>query len=254
MSTSCCSESRCGPSSNLGMGGAARRIWSSVIWKTVVWSKPPPALLRAAKNALSRFGPTVPAVAASWSVWQLPQFLTKSCFPRFVSALFKSTVRPAQPASRKAAARSARQRKRPGNDLRRLRSLAQALESLVARLVHVEDLVQTGDLEDLRDVAVAADEREPPPVRPQALHAADEHAEGRRVDEGRVGEIDYDLLHALADRIEKLLLELRRGVEIHLARECDHACRIVDPLGLDVEVHVSPCPLAARTLAALLGR
>src|SRR6266487_1023479 len=36
---------------------------------------------REAENALSRFGPIVPAVPASASVWQPPQDLTKSCLP-----------------------------------------------------------------------------------------------------------------------------------------------------------------------------
>src|SRR5215510_3673312 len=86
-------------------------------------------------------------------------------------------------------------------------------ERLVASWVNGEDAVEARDLEDLRDVPVAADERELTVVRPQALHAADEDAERRRVDEGRVAEVDDDLLPALADHLQQLLLELRSGVE-----------------------------------------
>ena len=75
-----------------------------------------------------------------------------------------------------------------------------------------EDAVESGDLEDLGDVAVAAHERELAIVRPQALHPADEHTERGRVDEGRVGEVDDDITAALVDDLEQLLLELRRGV------------------------------------------
>src|SRR2546423_13821885 len=45
-----------------------------------------------------------------------------------------------------------------------------------------EETVEAGDLEDLRDAAVGADEREPPLVHAQALDPADKDAERRRVD------------------------------------------------------------------------
>src|SRR3954453_4709292 len=73
-----------------------------------------------------------------------------------------------------------------------------------------EDAVESCDLEDLRDVAVAADERELPLVRAQPLDPADEHAERGRVDERRIREVDDHVLRALADHVEELLLELRR--------------------------------------------
>jgi hypothetical protein len=112
--------------------------------------------------------------------------------------------------------------------------------------VNREDLVQAGDLEDLGDVAVVADERELSAARPQTLEAAHEHAEGRGVDEGGVAEVDDDLLGPLADDLEQLLLELGRGVEVDLAREGDHERLASDPLRLDVEVHVSPCRSICR--------
>jgi hypothetical protein len=92
----------------------------------------------------------------------------------------------------------------------------------------------------LRDVAVAADERQLPVIRPKALDAPDEHAERRRVDEGRVREVDDDVLPALRDHVEQLLLELGRRVEVDLARQRDDVRVVAQLLRLDVEVHPLP--------------
>ena len=101
-------------------------------------------------------------------------------------------------------------------------------ECLVAGRIDREDAVEPGDLEDLRDVPVAADEREPAFLGAEPLDAADEHAERCRVDERRVGEVDDDLLAALRDHVEELLLELGRRVEVDLARQRDHVGGVVD--------------------------
>src|SRR5436309_1441794 len=73
---------------------------------------------------------------------------------------------------------------------------------LLAAAVDREHPVETGDLEDLGDVPVAADEGQLAVVRAQALHAADEHAERCGIDEGRIGEVHDDVLAALADYLE----------------------------------------------------
>src|SRR5688572_4797130 len=103
-----------------------------------------------------------------------------------------------------------------------------------------EDPVESGNLEDLRDVLVRAHERQRAPRRTQALHASHQDAERRRVDEGGLGEVDDDLLLAALDQLDHALLELRRGVEIDLAPELDHVGGVVDRLVFDVEVHASP--------------
>src|SRR5919202_211791 len=113
---------------------------------------------------------------------------------------------------------------------RRLARVPDPRDRLVARRVDAEHAVEPGDLEDLRDVAVAADERQLTIVRPEALDAADEDAERRRVDERRVGEVDNHVLAALRDHVEQLLLELRRRVQVDLARERDHVRASVDLL------------------------
>src|SRR5919199_4059209 len=120
---------------------------------------------------------------------------------------------------------------------RRLARVPDPRDRLVARRVDAEHAVEPGDLEDLRDVAVAADERQLTIVRPEALDAADEDAERRRVDERRVGEVDDHVLAALRDHVEQLLLELRRRVQVDLARKRNHVRASVDLLRLDVEVH-----------------
>src|SRR6266545_1051205 len=113
-------------------------------------------------------------------------------------------------------------------------------DGLVAGRVDREHAVEPGDLEDLRDVPIAADERKLPLVRAQALDPTYKHAEGGRVDEGRVAEVDDHLLPALADHFEELLLELGRGVQVDLACQRDHVSVVSQLLRLDVEVHRPP--------------
>src|SRR5262245_22786276 len=79
-------------------------------------------------------------------------------------------------------------------------------------------------------------------VRAEPLDAPDEHAERRRVDKGRVGEVDHDLLAALSDHVEQLLLELGRAVEVDLAAGRDYERVGTELLGLDVEVHARIIP------------
>src|SRR5205814_363231 len=47
-------------------------------------------------------------------------------------------------------------------------------------------------------------------------------------------------LAALSDHVEELLLELRRRVEVDLARQRDHVRVVAQLLRLDVEIHISP--------------
>src|SRR4051812_48700241 len=117
-----------------------------------------------------------------------------------------------------------------------------------------EDAVEAGDLEDLRDVAVAADERKLTLVRAEALYATDEHAERGRVDEGRVAEVDDDVATTLVDHLEQLLLELGRGVEVDLTRQGDHVLVVAQLLGLDVEIHVRGSPVRRQDVSVLPGR
>jgi hypothetical protein len=75
---------------------------------------------------------------------------------------------------------------------------------------------------------------------PSFVRSRFEHAERGRVDERRVAEVDDHLLATLADHLEELLLELRGGVQINLARERDHVGIVSQLLGPDVEVHRPP--------------
>src|SRR3954451_5949467 len=103
-----------------------------------------------------------------------------------------------------------------------------------------EDAVEAGDLEDLADVLVGADDRERSACGTEPLHPSHEHAQGRRVDERRVRQIDDDLLLPLLDDLNHALLELGRRVEVDFASELDHVRVGVDLLILDLEVHVAP--------------
>src|ERR1044071_5525075 len=80
--------------------------------------------------------------------------------------------------------------------------------SLVCNDRNITKIFEITGLEDLGDVPVVADKRELTVVRAQALHAADEDAERRRVDERRAAEVDDDFQAALRDDLEQLLLEL----------------------------------------------
>src|SRR4051794_3021616 len=200
-----------------GIGGDASSIWSRTMARIVDSAKP---WARGTAKEASRFGPTFPSVPASASTWHEPQDclslpgpLMKSCLPALLSAAAGESPPVPQPAAasavrqtRPAAAKRMRSGGRParGPELR---------DGLLARGVDREHAVESRDLEDLRDVAVAADERELAVVRAEPLDAADEHAERRRVDERRPREVDDHLARPLPDHLEQLLLELGRGVE-----------------------------------------
>src|SRR5215207_8608266 len=149
-----------------------------------------PCSTRTEWNASSRFGPITPFVPASASVWHEPQFATNICLPAV--ALPGSSTRPSepQPASASSAADATSAMANRCRNLRRRLPGADRCGRLVACPVDREHAVEPGDLEDLRDVPVGADERELPFVRAEPLHTADQHAERRRVDEGRVREVD----------------------------------------------------------------
>src|SRR5947199_4535797 len=198
-------------------------IWSWTMSRIADSLKPS---ARACANAASGFGPIVAVDPAAASVWQpahcpAPE---KSWRPWFTSAEAPVTDPPVPHAASMrttatppAAAESFRSKLR-GRPVGRLH----VGDGLVARGVDREHAVEPGDLEDLGDVPVAANERQLPVVGAQPLDPSDEDAEGGRIDERRVAEVDDHLLSPLADHLEELLLELRRGVEIHLAREGDH--------------------------------
>ena len=215
----------------------------------IVCSEKPCALSE--ENASSRFGPSVPVrLRVRERVARRARALARR---REEQLLAVRDVALADASDRAAAGRG----ERDEEDGRYCEDAAQGYElvlgdavevrdRLVARRVDREDAVEAGDLEDLRDVPVAADERQLAVVRAQALDPADEDAERRRVDERRRREVDDHVLAALADHLEQLLLELGGRVEVDLAREGDHVGVVGDLLGLDVEVHrVPPVRLAA---------
>src|ERR671931_66298 len=86
---------------------------------------------------------------------------------------------------------SARESRRPGPRPRARRPLPRPdsscraagalrgslLERLVPRAVDREDALEARDLEDLDQIRIGPDDREPTVVHAQALHAANQHAE-----------------------------------------------------------------------------
>jgi hypothetical protein len=84
-----------------------------------------------------------------------------------------------------------------------------------------EDLHESGDVEDLLDLRVAADEIHGAAVFAHALEATDQHAETRRIDVADVFEIDDQAVVFLVDQFRDRLFDLGRRVDVDLAVEID---------------------------------
>src|SRR6478736_1840240 len=129
----------------------------------IVWTVPAERKIfdLSAANASSRFGPIVPVVPASASVWHEPHFAWKSFLPATGSPEVTRPTAP-QPALTAATrpASPTRAALRRGREL-----LVDGSDRFLTAGVDREDAVEPGDLEDLRDVPVAADEGQPPVVR-----------------------------------------------------------------------------------------
>ena len=153
--------------------------------RTAIVASPSPSA-RDWRNASSRFGPIVPCRArVGERVAATPHFADEELLAgrRVAGARLGEARRCRSPSRRAPRARPRRQRRARAASLY---GCGAGADGRLARRVDREDAVEPGDLEDLRDVAVAADERELAVVRAQPLDAADEHAERRRVDERRV--------------------------------------------------------------------
>src|SRR6266545_4743704 len=129
---------------------------------------------REGPKAASRSGPTFPVVPASASVWHEPHLLTKSSFPP-PTLEFRSTPPVPHPAVTRTAPRIAAAAAAEAG-LGRGFFRVKPLEGLGAGRVDREHAVEAGDLEDLRNVAIAADDREPAALLAQPLDPADQHA------------------------------------------------------------------------------
>src|SRR3954451_9385688 len=123
-----------------------------------------------------------------------------------------------------------RQVARPISGSDRLTGGVKCGDRLVARRHDREDLVQAGDLERLGDVRVGVDDRQRAVAGPDALDRADQHAEGGRVEERRLGEVDDDPVLADIDGAEQRRLEIRGGEEIDLAPDGDDVALVVEAL------------------------
>ena len=81
-----------------------------------------------------------------------------------------------------------------------------------------EDPVQPGDLEDLGDVLVGADEGERAAGGAEALDAPDEDAEGGGVDEGGVGEVDLYTAPEFKERMVELIESGKKQIVVDLSK------------------------------------
>jgi len=122
-------------------------------------------------------------------------------------------------------------------------------QSSGAALDDREDLVEAGDLERLLDVRVGVDDRELAVAGAQPLDGADQHAERRRVEEGRLAEVDDDARGAVLDRLGERLLQLRRGEQVDLAAHRDDVAAPVQGLLGQAELSRHPDPFCQSSLA-----
>jgi hypothetical protein len=113
-------------------------------------------------------------------------------------------------------------------------------DGLVARGEHGEHGVEARDLEDATDLFVGAADGQLAGRFLQALAATDQHAQGRRVDEAHVGQVDDDALGALVDGLQQDFAEARRGVQVDFADEDDHSHVVRRP----VECHRELLPVS----------
>jgi hypothetical protein len=86
------------------------------------------------------------------------------------------------------------------------------------------------DLERLGDVRVGVDDHELAVARAQALDGADEHAEGGRVEEGGLREVDDDADAPVLDGVGERLLQLGRGEQVDLAADGDDVTAFAERL------------------------
>ncbi len=114
-----------------------------------------------------------------------------------------------------------------------------AASARVEGRVDLEDLVETGDGEDLEHAVVRSDEPHRAAARARELEPPDEDTEARRVEEGHVRQVDDELRAAALDLLVELLAHERRGVDVDLTAEVHHGPVAVVGSG-DREIHLCP--------------
>src|SRR5205085_11412261 len=110
-------------------------------------------------------------------------------------------------------------------------------DGVVDGLVNGEDLRQPGDLEHLEDAALCAHEEEVAIVAAQPLETTDEHAQPGGVEEVDAFEVDDDAVLALADQLDQLLPETRRGVDVDFSLHGQHRVRRMAVVDVEPELH-----------------
>jgi hypothetical protein len=117
------------------------------------------------------------------------------------------------------------------------------IESLHRTLLVVEDpedLDQAGDVENLLDLRVRADEIHRTAVLAHALESADEHAQTGRVNVADVLKVDDQVIVLLIDQLTDRIFHFGRGVHVDLAGEVNNV-RVAFRLAyVHFDIHVSP--------------
>src|SRR5205823_5763497 len=128
-------------------------------------------------------------------------------------------------------------------------------DGVVDSVVDGEDLGESGDLEDLEDAALGADEKEVAVVTAEALQAADEHAEAGGIEEVDAFEIDDDAVFAFAHQLDQPLAKARRGVDVDLAANGEDGVPVA-LCDVETEIHRGasyPCACDENLARARIG-
>src|SRR5580765_3999337 len=108
-----------------------------------------------------------------------------------------------------------------GHDPRSLPAALRGRDSLVHRLVDAENLRQPGDLQDLQDPLLRADQIQRAVVGPHPPQAPDQYPQAGGVEEPDLIQVDDELVAALADQVDEQLPQPRRRIDIDLAPHVD---------------------------------
>src|SRR5215470_3711639 len=111
-------------------------------------------------------------------------------------------------------------------------------DGLVRRLVDAKDLRQPGDLQDLQDPLLRADQVQRAVAGPHPLQAPDQHPEAGGVEEPDPAQVDDELVAALADQVDEQLPQPRRGVDIDLAPHVDDLNAVLGVV-TQLQIHMS---------------
>src|SRR5580698_872161 len=111
--------------------------------------------------------------------------------------------------------------RRPRVKLPRRRDSYERLHGSILAFEDAEDFHEAGNVEDLLNLRVGADEIYRSAVLANAFQAADQHAESGRIDISHLFQIDDQVVDAAVDERADCIFHLRRRVNVDLSAQVD---------------------------------